>query len=59
MNPKELSMRKHLTIFFLNLVLLSGAAALLSACNTTAGVGQDISATGKAITSGAEQSKPR
>ncbi len=52
-------MRKPLAIFLLNLVLLSGTTALLSACNTTAGVGQDISATGKAITSGAEQSKPR
>jgi predicted small secreted protein len=51
-------MRKILAVFLLNLSLLSGAAALLSACNTTAGVGQDISATGNAITTGAEQSKP-
>ncbi len=52
-------MRKSLAISFLSLLLLSGATALLSACNTTAGVGQDISATGKAITNGAEQNKPR
>jgi predicted small secreted protein len=51
-------MRKILAVFLLDLFLLSGAAALLTACNTAAGVGQDISATGKAITGGAEQSKP-
>jgi predicted small secreted protein len=52
-------MRKSLAIFVLSLLLSSGATALLSACNTTAGMGQDISATGNAITSGAQQSKPR
>ena len=52
-------MRKSLAIFVIGLLLLSGATALLSACNTTAGMGQDISATGNAITSGAQQSKPR
>ena len=45
-------MRKTLAIFVLNLFLLSGATALLGACNTAAGVGQDISATGNAITGG-------
>jgi predicted small secreted protein len=52
-------MRKSLTIIVLSLLVLFGAAALLSACNTTAGVGQDISATGNALTRGAEQSRPR
>ncbi len=52
-------MRKSLTIIVLSLLVLSGAAALLSACNTTAGVGQDISATGNALTRGADQSRPR
>jgi predicted small secreted protein len=51
-------MRKTLAILILNLLLLSGAATLLSACNTTAGVGEDISASGNAITSGADQSTP-
>jgi predicted small secreted protein len=50
-------MRKSLIMILLSLLMLSGAA--LSACNTTAGVGQDISATGNALTRGAEQSKPR
>ena len=57
--PMELPMRKTLAIFVLNLFLLSGATALLGACNTAAGVGQDISATGNAITGGADQSRPR
>jgi entericidin B len=52
-------MRKRLIVVLLSLLVPSGATALLSACNTTAGVGEDISATGNAITSGAEQSKPR
>lgn len=52
-------MRKRLVVVLLSLLVTSGATALLSACNTTAGVGQDISASGNAITSGAEQSKPR
>ena len=52
-------MRRSLAMVLLSLLVLSGATALLSARNTTAGVGQDISATGNAITSGAQQSKPR
>ena len=52
-------MRKSLIMVLLSLLVLSGATSLLSACNTTAGVGQDISATGSAITKGAEESKPR
>ncbi len=50
-------MRRSLTIVLLNLVVLSGAAALLSACNTTAGVGQDVSAAGHAVTHSAEKVK--
>ncbi len=50
-------MRKGLVIIVLNLVLLSGATALLSACNTTAGVGQDVSAAGHAVTNSAEKVK--
>jgi entericidin B len=41
----------------LALVLLAGASALLGACNTTAGIGQDVSATGKAVTNSAEKVK--
>jgi predicted small secreted protein len=50
-------MHKGLVIIVLNLVLLSGATALLSACNTTAGVGQDVSAAGHAVTNSAEKVK--
>jgi predicted small secreted protein len=38
-------------------LLLSGAAVALSACNTTAGVGQDVSATGRAVTNSADSVK--
>lgn len=39
------------------LVLLAGTAVTLGACNTTAGVGQDVSATGHAVTSTADKAK--
>ncbi len=35
--------------------ILAGAATMLSACNTTAGLGQDVSNTGHAVTNGAER----
>ncbi len=38
-------------------LVLSAAAPLLAACNTTAGAGQDISATGRAVTRGANDVK--
>jgi entericidin B len=41
----------------LTLLLLVGAAIGLSACNTTAGAGRDISATGHAVTNSAEKVK--
>ena len=41
----------------LALLILAAAAPLLSACNTTAGAGQDISATGNAVTRGADSVK--
>jgi predicted small secreted protein len=31
------------------------AASMVSACNTTAGLGEDVSATGHAVTHGAEK----
>ena len=40
------------------LLALSMAMPLLSACNTTAGVGQDLSAGGHALTNSAEKAKP-
>ncbi len=42
----------------LTLAMLAGTAALLSACNTTAGAGQDISNTGTALKRAADQAKP-
>jgi predicted small secreted protein len=50
-------MRKHISIV-LTLLVLVGAAPLLSACNTTAGAGQDVSATGHAITNSARKLTP-
>ncbi|HVB66963.1 MAG TPA: entericidin A/B family lipoprotein [Acetobacteraceae bacterium] len=50
-------MRKNLALALTLLVLL-GATPLLSACHTTAGAGQDISATGRAITGSAKKNTP-
>jgi len=36
-------------------LILAAVAPLLSACNTTAGVGQDVSATGRAVTRSANE----
>lgn len=41
----------------LTLVVAAGAVTLLSACNTTSGVGKDVSATGRAVTDTAERVK--
>ncbi len=38
-------------------LLLVLAAPLLAACNTTAGAGEDVSATGRALTRGANDVK--
>jgi len=50
-------MCKNLSIA-LTLLLLIGAAPLLGACHTTAGAGQDISATGKVLTHSANRNTP-
>lgn len=43
----------------LTLLMLIGVTPLLSACHTTAGAGQDISATGQAITGSAKKNTPK
>ena len=50
-------MRKNLAIALVSILMLAGAASLLSACNTTSGAGKDISATGRAITRSADENK--
>ena len=45
-------------IIGLTTLSLVAAAPLLSACHTTAGAGQDISATGQAIDKAAKKSTP-
>ena len=52
-------MRKSLATAFLSLFILSGAAALLSACNTMEGVGRDTSAAGRAVTNTATDTKQK
>ncbi|MEO8714906.1 MAG: hypothetical protein ABI369_07830 [Acetobacteraceae bacterium] len=50
-------MRKSLSIV-VTIAVLIGAVPVLSACHTTAGAGQDISATGKVITKDAKRLTP-
>ena len=50
-------MRKNLSVV-LTLLILIGIAPLLGACHTTAGVGEDLSAGGKAVTNSAEKHTP-
>ena len=42
---------------FLMIPTLLGGSAILAACNTVAGAGQDVSTVGNAVTSGAEQTR--
>ena len=50
-------MRKNISIV-LGLLVLLGASPLLGACHTTAGAGQDLTATGKAVTNSAQKNTP-
>ena len=50
-------MYRRIAIIVFNVALLSGAIVLLSACNTTAGIGQDVSAAGHAVTNTADKVK--
>jgi predicted small secreted protein len=49
--------RRGIASILATILLLAGAAAALSACNTTAGAGQDVSAAGHAVTNSAEKVK--
>jgi entericidin B len=50
-------LRANVAGTILSVLALVGAAVALSACNTTAGVGQDVSAAGHAVTNSAEKVK--
>lgn len=50
-------MRKNLSIALMLLALI-GLAPMLGACHTTAGAGEDLSASGHAITNSAEKHTP-
>ena len=54
---RTITMRTKLSIA-LTLLALIGVAPLLGACHTTAGAGEDISATGHALTHSAEKNTP-
>jgi predicted small secreted protein len=56
-DAKERTMRKRLALTSLTLLVLVGSAALLGACNTTAGAGADMAAAGKAIEKSADENK--
>jgi entericidin B len=49
--------RRGIASILATMLLLAGVAASLSACNTTAGVGKDVSATGNAVTNSADKVK--
>ena len=50
-------MRTLLVTLLLTLTVVAGTVSLLAACSTTEGVGEDMSAAGKAISKSAEQNK--
>ena len=50
-------LRRGMAATLVTSFFLLGALVTLSACNTTAGAGQDVSAAGKAVTNSAETVK--
>jgi predicted small secreted protein len=56
-NERIITMRTTLSIT-LALFVLIGAMPLLGACHTTAGAGEDLSATGHVITHSADKNTP-
>jgi predicted small secreted protein len=56
-DTEGIPMRKSLSIAF-TLAALISALPILSACHTTAGAGQDVSATGNAVTDAAHKLTP-
>ena len=52
-------MRKGFASAMLALFVLAGAASALSACNTTRGFGEDMSAAGGALSNSAEKTKEK
>ncbi len=55
--PARVAARPSSHFGLLSLALLMAAGLMLSACNTTAGAGRDVSATGAAISRGATDVK--
>jgi entericidin B len=53
----EEEMRKGFASALLAIFVLAGAAMTLSACNTAAGFGEDMSAAGGALTNSAQKTK--
>lgn len=53
----QVKSQNDVTSAALALFVLAGALTTLSACNTTAGVGQDVSAAGRAVSNSAEKVK--
>ena len=56
-NTRSDSRKSRRSVALLAVLALSASAALLSACNTVAGAGQDVSSTGRAVTNGAQDIK--
>ena len=50
-------MRKNIAIAFIGLVVLAGASTFLTACNTVAGAGKDVSKAGAEVTEEANEHK--
>ena len=53
----EITVRHTLAVACLSLLVLTGAATLLSACNTASGLGRDVSNGGRAIERTADRAK--
>jgi len=53
----EIFMKKQIITILISMTCIIGIAIAVTGCNTMAGVGQDISAGGKALSKGADNTK--
>ena len=55
--PKTVAVGRNRALSLLGLAAMMATGLMLSGCNTTAGAGRDVSATGAAVTRGANDVK--
>jgi predicted small secreted protein len=56
---RAISIRKEISMQALLVILLGMSVLSLTACNTVAGAGKDVQATGRAVEKASDEAKPK